>query len=1112
MNHFEVRAPRWGPFLRVLFPIVLLLTSGATAGSAWRAVGPDGAGPTRNLVIDPQNPSTLYLAGGNGVYKSVDGGDHWSSTSRGLGGQMVFSLVIDPLTPSTLYAATSRRIYKTTDGAARWFPAECGLGNELKREIDIDRQNPGTLYAATSDGVYKTTDGGRNWFASSGGLASLDVQALRVAPSNPALVYAATLGGGVFQSSDRGATWWPANGELTDPRVLLLAVDPVNPQVVFAGAFAGLFRTTNGGGAWQSADNGLDGTLLSLAFDPRNPGVVYAGTTSNGIFKTVDGGGAWSPANQGVIDGGLADFGISSLAVHPDTPSLVFAATRDGGPGVLRTRNSGGDWAPAGLGLTLHRVLNIVLNPVNPNILYVSVNNRNGIYKSLDAGATWRRMVNGFRDDLGRFTNLPSSLAMDPSDPEVLYLGSNGDGLFRTRNGAGVWERLGHALLNNRFVTAVAVDPGNGRVLYAATSPGGVIKSIDEGATWTRTGAQITAIVTDIDVDPSQSSRVYAVTSQAGGAFRSQNGGASWTPIANGLEAASPFQLAIDPDDSSVLYVATREAGVFRSDDRGNSWRAVNRGLEGFSLQSLAAAPGVLYAGTRTHGVHRSLDRGETWALAAVGLQNRLISALAVQSDNPENVYAGLNLNSVFRRVGRPSYLYAAGPIDQSPQFDGLAFSNYSLVDADVRLAQIEFGPPPVDGYPPPLFPPVGSLTTRLSLAAGRQSAQTRDQLFAGSSTRSAWIVQLSDSSSLASFFQFGSADLSQLDGGTAITEPLTRFLFTRVFEGATAFRGQNASTRLSVFNPQNSTVTLRLTYFPAPANPAPPIRLITREIPVGSYLQGTFSELFETGASGGYILGEVTSGGGVVGFQLIQLPDRRTIVGLNAASTVGPGRSYSAQLASQDGLFTNLNLINSSPANRRVVLGAIAADGSPIGARQVRMMAPGAQISVDAGTLFGEGAEFVGSLEVNADGDGVVGDVIFGDATDFRFAAALPLQSEAFTDAVFSQVANVPGFFTGLALFYPGSPFGAACGEDAEVTIEVFRADGTTSGSAVVALEAGHRISRLVPELAPASAGQAGGYIRVRSTQPLIAQMLFGALDNQGIRLLSAVPPAVAR
>jgi hypothetical protein len=171
--------------------------------------------------------------------------------------------------------------------------------------------------------------------------------------------------------------------------------------------------------------------------------------------------------------------------------------------------------------------------------------------------------------------------------------------------------------------------------------------------------------------------------------------------------------------------------------------------------------------------------------------------------------------------------------------------------------------------------------------------------------------------------------------------------------------------------------------------------------------------------------------------------------------------------------------------------------------------LGPGEQYTQDAGEIFHSGvqeqSEFVGSLKVETDGKGVIGDVIFGESLQLDYAAALPLQTQAFSEAVFNQIANIPGvFFTGLAFYNPGSVAAA-------IELQVICADGTLVGEVTKVVEAGQRISPLVPELVPASEGQAGGYVLLESDRPIIAQLIFGALRSNGtISLFSAVPPTV--
>ena len=116
-----------------------------------------------------------------------------------------------------------------------------------------------------------------------------------------------------------------------------------------------------------------------------------------------------------------------------------------------------------------------------------------------------------------------------------------------------------------------------------------------------------------------------------------------------------------------------------------------------------------------------------------------------------------------------------------------------------------------------------------------------------------------------------------------------------------------------------------------------------------------------------------------------------------------GP-ESFSAQLAAEPGvLFTNTSLINTSLETRVVTLTALGEDGSPLGDSVVVQLGPGEQFDQDAGSLFipafstlQGSSPVVGSLKVESDGPGVIGDVIFGDPLAFEFAAALPLQSQA--------------------------------------------------------------------------------------------------------------------
>jgi hypothetical protein len=251
---------------------------------------------------------------------------------------------------------------------------------------------------------------------------------------------------------------------------------------------------------------------------------------------------------------------------------------------------------------------------------------------------------------------------------------------------------------------------------------------------------------------------------------------------------------------------------------------------------------------------------------------------------------------------------------------------------------------------------------------------------------------------------------------------------------------------------------------------------------------------------SGGFLTVQVTNGTGVVGFELITVPDPPTIMGLNPWLDFGAKELFSAQLAQIPGdFFTDLKLLNTSSSQRSVRLTVIGDTGDNL-APPVSIQIPGSgafEKSIDE--VFPTVSFPAGSLHASADGDGVIGDVIFGDPAGLRYAAALSLQTQGFTQAVFSQVVNTSAMYTGVALFNPGTA-------PADVQLLIFDSGGNQTGTASVTIPGGGRLSRTLDQLAPATNGQEKGYTVVRSSQPVIAQQVFG----DGANLLSAIPPTV--
>ncbi len=424
-----------------------------------------------------------------------------------------------------------------------------------------------------------------------------------------------------------------------------------------------------------------------------------------------------------------------------------------------------------------------------------------------------------------------------------------------------------------------------------------------------------------------------------------------------------------------------------------------------------------------------------------------------------------------------------------SGSFTGFAVSNYSN-----HPAQLNFRAYGTDGSLLPFPQNPRSLT----LAAGKQSALLGNEIFgvSGATAQQGWVELTSDSEDLGSFFQVGEAE--RLDGSVSLTEASRQLYFTRVYEGTRAFRGQNAATFVSLVNPNDSPVRLELSLRGTGTD-----RTILRALPARGCLYGTLGQIFGTALTvkQGFLAVNVTEGGGVAGYALLQTPQARTWIGLNAVAPNSTSRLYSAQLASVPGLFTSVKLVNTGSQSRGVTLYAVSETGTNLAAPVPVTLQAGQAYEQDADRIFGwsAGASKIGSLRVEADGPDVVGDVIFGDSSaGLSLAAALPLQTRLFTEGIFSQVANALGLYTGLAFYNPADA-------SAQINLEVFRENGTRSGQKTIPLASGRRLSQLLIEYLPETTGQVKGYVRVQSSQPLVAQQLFGAAN-----LLSAVPPTM--
>lgn len=313
----------------------------------------------------------------------------------------------------------------------------CGRG-ETVVEIALHPTKPHIIYLATNDYIFKSRDLGKTWQNMSSGMTHSRVIALAIDPLFPANVLAGTKGDAVFKSYDGGQRWTSRRTGLHDVTISSvvhqLVYAPGSSSHVYAATSLGVFESEDGGETWQKRMEGMKEVLMviTLAIDPQQPQTLYAGT-SGGVYKSLNGGKNWKKINTGLVAKEVLKssraLGVTRIKVDAHNPDRVYTATLSG---LFKTVNGGEGWERVGTDLPDHMLSDLFLDHSQPDVVYVT--HRHGVSRSEDGGGTWESRNIGL-------TNLNiRAMAMNPKDSRLLYVGTNGKGLFRSENAGETWE------------------------------------------------------------------------------------------------------------------------------------------------------------------------------------------------------------------------------------------------------------------------------------------------------------------------------------------------------------------------------------------------------------------------------------------------------------------------------------------------------------------------------------------------------------------------------------------------------------------------------------------------------------------------------------------------
>lgn len=369
----------------------------------------------------------------------------------------------------------------------------------------------------------------------------------------------------------------------------------------------------------------MSGRINDLEVHPTNSRIIYAGTAGGGVWKSNDAGTTFNPIFDDYCQS------IGAVALDPSDPdNTIYVGTGETwtrnsvsvGDGLYKSTDGGANWKKLGFESS-ERIANIIVNPKNPKEIYVGVlgalwgdSEERGVYKSLDAGETWNKLL---------YINPKTGcadLVMDPKDPNVLY--------------ASMWEfrRTGWGFESG----------GDNSALY---------KSIDGGANWTKIhngfpSGKLGRL--GIAVAPSNPNVLYTVIEaekdERKGLYRSDDAGKSWKQLNNDFGiTVRPFyfsRIVVDPKDENVVVKGGLSGSISR--DGGKTFK--NLGNMHSDIHDIAFSikdSDIMYVGT-DGGVYRSWDGGTNMEI----VENLPLSQfyhISVDDAKPYNVYGGLQDN-----------------------------------------------------------------------------------------------------------------------------------------------------------------------------------------------------------------------------------------------------------------------------------------------------------------------------------------------------------------------------------------------------------------------------------------------------------------------------------
>jgi photosystem II stability/assembly factor-like uncharacterized protein len=594
------------------------------AGHSWKLMGLFQTQQISAIAIDPGDPNTVFVGAlghswapnvDRGVYKTTDGGKTWRKVLFVTDSTGVSDLALAAGNPKVIFAAMwefrrypwtlvdggpNSALYRSTDGGETWQKLTKGLPEPpLGRiAVAVAPTNPDHVYAligAKQGMLWQSTDMGDSWSEVTNN-RSLDVRAfyfskMVVSPVDENKVY--FLSFNLLESDDGGKTSHVADrGVHSDHHALW--VDPKNPDRIIQGGDGGVFLSMDGSKSWRFLDGLAIEQFYQVATDSRAPYDICGGLQDNSAWC----GPSSDLANNNVpgtawytTTGGDGEYSVPA----PSDPDIVYSDSQNGSIARLdlKTHISRSirpylegveEEKPSDLKYRFNWTTPIAVSPTDANEVYIG---GNVLFKSTDGGKTW-----------------------DPISPDL----TRNDKTKQEMSGGPINHDLSGAETYGTIIS-FTLAPSDPKVIWVGTDDGNVQVTRNGGKDWTNvtshiSGAPEWARVYQVGVSPFNAGSAYVVydahmlDNRHPYAYRTTNYGASWQKITDGLPDAPVYVVRENPNKAGFLVAGT-DIGLYYSSDHGDHWTALKANFPTVPVYDIAFVKNThdLVVGTHGRGV-----------------------------------------------------------------------------------------------------------------------------------------------------------------------------------------------------------------------------------------------------------------------------------------------------------------------------------------------------------------------------------------------------------------------------------------------------------------------------------------------------------------------------